>query len=196
MKIIGLTGSIATGKSFVARCFSKIGAAVFDADSAVHDLLNYKGEGVPQIKELFPESYIEGQIDRKILGDIVFDSDKKRKQLEEIIHPLVAKKREEFIKQAEKNKAKVIVLEIPLLFEVEAEKTCDVVVVTTVDSYLQEKRAMERPGMTKEKFKLVNKLQMDSKKKVEKADYVIDTALSEFAVFREVKNIMNKVLEG
>ncbi len=190
MIVIGLTGSIATGKSFVARCFGKLGAAVFDADETVHKLLTYGGEAVKPVKERFPLAFVEGAIDRKVLGGIVFNKDSERKELEKIVHPLVIKKREEFLQKSKKDKAKVVVLEIPLLFETEGEDSCDYVVVTTVDAYLQQKRAMERPGMTKERFEKINKLQMDSKKKVKKANFVIDTSVSEFSVFREVKKIM------
>ncbi|MDA0781323.1 MAG: dephospho-CoA kinase [Rickettsiales bacterium] len=196
MIVIGLTGSIATGKSFVARCFLKLGAAVFDADKNVHELLTFGGNAVKTVRELFPESYHEGEICRSRLGEIVFSDSSKRKKLEEIIHPLVDKRRKDFLKQCKKDKVKIAVLEIPLLFETERQSLCDYVVVTTVDSYTQEKRALERNGMTKEKFDAVNSLQMASRDKVKKADFVIDTSFSEFAVFREVKNVMNKILSN
>jgi len=194
MIIVGLTGSIATGKSFVARCFSKLGAAVFDADVAVHKMLTHGGQAVAFVEKEFPESYNEGAIDRKILGAIVFNDSKKRTLLESIIHPLVEQVRNNFLEKAKKDKVKVVVLEIPLLFETEAEKKCDVVVVTTVDSYTQRMRAMQREGMTEQKFDAVNKLQMDSDKKAKRANFVIDTGVSEFAVFREVKKIMGMLV--
>ncbi len=117
MIVIGLTGSIATGKSFVARCFLKLGAAVFDADKNVHELLTFGGKAVKTVRELFPESYHEGEICRRRLGEIVFSDSSKRKKLEEIIHPLVDKSRKDFLKQCKKDKVKIAVLEIPLLFE-------------------------------------------------------------------------------
>lgn len=193
MVIIGLTGSIATGKSFVARCFAKLGAKVFDADKTVHGLLTY-GAAVSKIKEIFPEVFEDGVINRKKLGAIIFADEKKRKMLEEIIHPLVVEKRKNFIKESKQEKVKIVVLEIPLLFETGAEKECNRIIVTTADAKLQEKRAMEREGMTKEKFEKINKLQMGSEEKVKKADFVIDTGLSEFAVFREVKRIISLVV--
>ncbi|MCE3231862.1 MAG: coaE [Rickettsiaceae bacterium] len=195
MIVVGLTGSIATGKTFVARCFTKLGAAVFDADENVHQLLTYGGEAVKAVREVFPTVYKEGTIDRQALGKIVFKDDIKRKTLEKIIHPLVDSARKEFLKKAEANKIKVVVLEIPLLFETERQSLCDYVVVTTVDAYTQEKRALERNGMTPEKFHAVNKLQMDSREKVKRADFVIDTSVSEFSVFRDVKKIMKNLLE-
>jgi dephospho-CoA kinase len=195
MIVVGLTGSIATGKSFVARCFDKLGAAVFDADANVHQLLTFGGDAVKEVREAFPESYHEGEICRQRLGKVVFSDAEKRKKLEEIIHPLVDKRRKDFIKKCVDDKIKIAILEIPLLFETERESLCDYVVVTTVDSYTQEKRALERNGMTKEKFDAVNSLQLASREKVKKADFVIDTGVSEFAVFREVKNIIKKISE-
>lgn len=195
MIVVGLTGSIATGKSFVARCFLKLGAAVFDSDKNVHDLLTFGGDAVNPVRELFPEVYQEGEICRQKLGEIVFSDIKKRKKLEKIIHPLVGKKRQDFLNQCKKDKVKIAVLEIPLLFETERQSICDYVVVTTVDSYTQQRRALERNGMTKEKFDAVNSLQMESREKVKKADFVIDTSLSEFAVFREVKNVLSKIID-
>ena len=194
MIVVGLTGSIATGKSFVARCFLKLGAAVFDADKTVHELLTFGGEAVQPVRQLFPDSYHEGEICRKKLGEVVFSDDIKRKKLEKIIHPLVDKRRREFLEKCKKDRVKIAILEIPLLFEMERQSLCDYVVVTTVDSYTQEKRALERNGMTKEKFDAVNSLQMASRDKVRKADFVIDTSFSEFAVFREVKGVINKIL--
>jgi dephospho-CoA kinase len=195
MIVVGLTGSIATGKSFVARCFAKIGAAVFDADENVHQMLTFGGEAVKPVREEFPDVYKEGMIDRAELGKIVFKNPEKRKILEKIIHPLVDSRRKAFLQKAKDEKIKVVVLEIPLLFETERDSLCDYVVVTTVDSYTQEKRALERNGMTREKFYAVNKLQMESGQKVKRASFVIDTGVSEFAVFREVKKIMKQLIE-
>lgn len=194
MKVVGLTGSIATGKSFVARCFAKLGFAIFDSDYEVHKLLNSGGEATKKVAKAFPESYVDNAIDRKILGEIVFEKPDMRKKLENIIYPLLAKERENFIKEHKKLGDNLVVLEIPLLFENGLEKICDHVVVTTADYYLQEKRAMQRTGMTKQKFEAINKLQMDSRDKTQKADFLIDTGFSQFVVFREIKKIVSLVV--
>ncbi len=193
MITIGLTGSIATGKTYVGRCFAKLGAKVFNADEVVHQLLTYGGKAVKPVREIFPESYDEGCICRKRLGKIVFGDSKKRQQLESIIHPLVAKEREKFLNDAKKQKAFLAVLEIPLLFESKVETICDYIVVTMVEPSIQKSRALERPGMTIERFNAINALQMDSDKKAKKAHFIIDTKVSEFSVFRRVKEIVNIV---
>lgn len=193
MLIIGLTGSIATGKTFVAKCFAKLGAAVFDADETVHDLLTYGGEVVGKVREVFPESYIEGCICRKTLGKIVFNDAAKRKILESIIHPIVATKREAFINSAKTKRVGFVVLEIPLLFESEVKTKCDYTIVTVADYEVQKSRALEREGMSLERFNKINSLQLASSEKVKLADYVIDTNTSEFSVFRRVKQIISEI---
>lgn len=193
MIIIGLTGSIATGKTFVARCFAKLGAKVFDADETVHELLTYGGKAVKPVRDTFPESYHEGCISRKKLGAIIFGNNDKRQKLESIMHPLVAKEREKFLEDARKKKISVVVLEIPLLFESRVKTACDYVVVTIVDPKIQKERALEREGMTEARFNAINALQMDSDEKARRANFVIDTKVSEFSVFRRVKEIMHNV---
>ena len=193
MIIIGLTGSIATGKTFVAKCFAKLGAKVFDADKTVHELLTYGGRAVKAVREAFPESYDEGCICRKKLGAIIFDNNEKRQKLESIMHPLVAKERVAFLEEAQKQKISVVVLEIPLLFESRVKTACDYVVVTIVEPNIQKSRALTREGMTEQRFSAINALQMDSDEKARRADFVIDTKFSEFSVFRKVKEIMQNV---
>jgi dephospho-CoA kinase len=193
MIIIGLTGSIATGKTFVAKCFAKLGAKVFDADETVHELLTYGGQAVRPVREAFPASYDEGCISRKKLGAVVFGDSASRQKLESIMHPLVAVQRERFLCDARKNKIAVVVLEIPLLFESRVKTTCDYVVVTTVEATTQKARALDRDGMTEQRFNAINALQMDSDEKARRADFVIDTKVSEFSVFRKVKEIMSDI---
>lgn len=193
MIIIGLTGSIATGKTYVGKCFAKLGAKVFNADEAVHELLTYGGAAVKKVRDLFPETYVEGCICRKELGKIVFGCAEKRKQLESAIHPLVAQMRERFLENARVQKISLAVLEIPLLFESNIKTSCDYVVVTTVDPKIQKSRALEREGMTEDRFHAINILQMASEEKSKRADFVIDTNASEFSVFRKVKEIMHNI---
>lgn len=193
MIIIGLTGSIATGKTFVARCFAKLGAKVFYADDAVHELQTYGGKAVKPVREAFPESYDEGCIDRKKLGAIVFGDSIRRQKLESIMHPLVVEMREKFLADARKQRVSVVILEIPLLFESRIKSTYDYVITTIAEPKVQKARALDREGMTEERFNTINSLQMDSDEKARRADFVIDTTASEFSVFRKVREIMKDV---
>lgn len=96
MKIIGLTGGIASGKNFIAEIFAKNGAVIFDADVEVHKLLESDKSTIEEVINSFPESFIEQKINRKILGKIVFSNSKKLEILEKILHPKVRKKYQSF----------------------------------------------------------------------------------------------------
>lgn len=188
MLVIGLTGSIATGKSFVATIFRKLDIPVFDSDKEVHNLL--QGKAVEPVGKAFPEVLSENNIDRKKLGDIVFSSPDKRKKLENIIYPLLNEERENFLKECNKKRQKVVILDIPLLFENGLENICDYVIVTYVDEKIQKERALQRNGITEEKFYKIKSLQMADSEKIKKADFVVDTSKSEFTLFREIKDII------
>ena len=121
MIIIGLTGSIGMGKSTVAAMFNRQGAAIWNADDAVHRLYAKDGEGVPLIAASFPSAVIDGEVDRAKLAELVLGSPDSLKRLESIIHPLVGEDRGRFIEAAMNAKAPMVVLDIPLLFESGAE---------------------------------------------------------------------------
>src|ERR1043166_9668511 len=114
MFVIGLTGSIAMGKSTTARLFAEEGVPVHDADAAVHRL--YEGEAAPQIDAAFPGVTKEGKIDRAVLGQRIAGDASALRRLEQIVHPLVRATETEFLKKAAAAGAKVAVLDIPLLF--------------------------------------------------------------------------------
>lgn len=195
MIVIGLTGSIGAGKSFAASQFRRHGAAVFDADKEVHSMLAKNGEAVERIAEIFPDAKEHGAINRKKLGNIVFSDDKKRTKLEKIIHPLVAKRRKNFIKNARGQRKKIAVLDIPLLFEVGADKDCDIVVVVSSPYDIQKQRATRRLGIDEERFKKINSLQMSSQQKEKLADYVIKTGIGKREVSIEVAHIIKDLLQ-
>jgi dephospho-CoA kinase len=175
VKVLGLTGGIATGKSTVAGVFRAAGIPVFDADAQVHHLLAKKGEAVAEITALFPDAIIDGMVDRKRLGTIVFSDSEKLKQLEAILHPKVRVAELGFIEKARAEQRPFIVLEIPLLFETNAHQLCDLVLVTHCDAQTQHQRIMARPGMTEDKMQQILARQMDSEVRNKRADIIIDT---------------------
>jgi len=115
------------------------------------------------------------------------------KQLESILHPLVRKKGEQFIKEAEKAGKKVIVQDIPLLFETGADKICDITITVTVSPQIQKDRVMAREGMTEEKFESIKKLQLSGKEKEKMADYKIDSAKTREEISEQIKDILKKL---
>jgi dephospho-CoA kinase len=170
---LGLTGSIATGKSFVLKTFEDLGTPVYSADAAVHDL--YGDEAVAPVEALFPGVAPDGQIDRAELSRRLLADPRRLAALEEVVHPMVHEKMRQFLARAQMAGAALVVLEIPLLFETGAEYPFDAVVVTACAPEEQRRRALRRPGMTVEKLEAILARQMPQEEKKKRADFVIDT---------------------
>lgn len=175
MLIVGLTGSIGMGKSETAKMFRAEGIPVFDADAAVHKLQARGGKALPEIERIFPGVIKGGELDRAKLGQIVFNDENAKKQLEAIMHPMVAEERIGFFMEAEKNKAPFVVLDIPLLYETSGDKACHKVVVVSAPAAIQRQRVLERPAMTSERFEAILDKQVPDVEKRSRADYVIET---------------------
>lgn len=175
MLLVGLTGSIGMGKSETARMFAALGVPVYDADAAVHALYDVGGAAVGPIAEAFPGSVIGGRVDRPALGAMTLGDTAAIKRLEAIIHPLVGKSQIDFLHAAEKAGARIVVLDIPLLFETGGETRVDAVVVVSAPADVQRARVLARPGMSEEKFEQILKRQTVDAIKRSKAHYVIDT---------------------
>ena len=130
MIVLGLTGSIGTGKSTTAAMFRDLGVPVHDADATVHDL--YRNEAVAPVASRFPEALAEGVIDRKALSAVLARSPERFGELEAIIHPLVRAREAAFIDAERRKASPLVVLDIPLLYETGAEMRVDKVVVVTL----------------------------------------------------------------
>ena len=174
--IIGLTGSIAMGKSTVAAMFEDEGIPVFDADAAVHQLQSAGGLLVEAIEAAFPGITGPQGVDRQKLGAAVLGDKQKLLLLESIIHPAVGKMRNAFL--AENADGDMIVFDIPLLFEKSGYQSVDHIVVVSAPADQQRERALSRAGMTLEKFENIQKLQTPDAEKRAKANTVIDTGQS------------------
>jgi len=179
MKIIGVTGSIAAGKSTIVGWIDELGIATYDADFAVHELLGPGGRAVKDVLMKFGSQYgtVAGGINRRSLGEEVFSAPQKRLALESILHPMVRQNRDAFIAEQRKANTAAIVLDIPLLFETGGEAICDYVVVVYASAKTTAKRALKRPGMTKEKLALILASQMPSDEKKARADLALDSDL-------------------
>jgi dephospho-CoA kinase len=193
MHIIGLTGSIAMGKSFAAKAFLQLGVPVFDADAVVHQLYAKNGKAVAPVADLFPEALKDGQIDRPALGTLVLGDPAKLKALEAIVHPLVREEKQRFLLNAHNDGHPFAVLEIPLLFETGGYKECHKVVVVSAPAFLQKIRATRRESMTEEKFRHIVKQQWPDKEKIRHADFVVRTGLHKGHTFRQVKKIVEQL---
>jgi dephospho-CoA kinase len=191
MFILGLTGSIGMGKSATAKMFADEGVPVHDADAVVHRL--YEGEATPLIEAAFPGTTSGGTVDRTRLGQRVLGDKEAITRLEQIVHPLVTKAREQFLADAEANGAAVAVLDVPLLLETGGEKRCDAVVVVSAPADVQRARAFERPGMTEAKLDAILAKQMPDAEKRARADFVVDTSRGFDAARAQVREILTAV---
>jgi dephospho-CoA kinase len=191
MFVLGLTGSLAMGKSTTARFFVEAGVPLHDADATVHRL--YEGEAVAAIEAAFPGTSVDGKIDRKALSRQVVGDEDAMRRLEAIIHPLVRAEEEKFLRAAKEAGAPVVVLDIPLLFEVGAEDRVDAVVVVTAPADVQRARALERPGMTEDKLLDLLTRQIPDAEKRRRADFVIDTSMGYDAAREQVASVLRTV---
>lgn len=189
MKTIALTGSIGMGKSTVAQMFAEAGIPLFDADAEVRAMQDRGGELVDDIEARFPGTVRDGAVDRDILGARVLGDRDELNALELIVHPRVAERRQRFI--AENADAQALLFDIPLLFEIGAEKSFDVVVVVSAPPEVQRARVLKRPGMTPAKLDAILARQMADTEKRERADFVIDTGGSMDATRRQVEAILS-----
>ena len=175
MITIGLTGSIGMGKSTVATMFADLGAVVWDADAAVHRLYAPGGDALGPISARFPGVVGPQGVDRLMLAASVLDDPLAMKDLEAIVHPMVAADRARAMEDAAAADAPVFVVDVPLLFETGAQENFDHVVVVSAPPDVQRARVLGRPGMTGEKFEAILKKQMPDAEKRARADLVIDT---------------------
>ena len=173
MIVLGLTGSIGTGKSTTAAMFADLGVPVHDADRAVHDL--YAGEAVAPIAAAFPGAVRDGKVDRAALSEILRQAPERFGELEAIVHPLVREREAAFLAHHREAGTPIVLLDIPLLFETGGASRVDKVVVVTCDPAIQRQRVLARPGMTEEKFDLIRARQMPDAEKRKRADFVVDS---------------------
>ncbi|MEJ2375746.1 MAG: dephospho-CoA kinase [Pseudolabrys sp.] len=191
MFILALTGSLGMGKSTTAKMFAEEGVPVHDADAAVHAL--YEGEAAPLIEAAFPGTTENGKVDRDKLGKRVLGDEVAIRKLEAVVHPLVRKAEERFLREAERAGASVAVLDIPLLFETGGEKRCDAVVVVSAPAEVQRARAFERPGMSEEKFRAILANQVPDAEKCARADFIVDSGHGFKRARAQVRDILERV---
>ena len=175
--IVGLTGSIGMGKSTAARMLRQMGVPVYDADANVHAVQAKGGVALPAIEAAFPGVVKDGVLDRQALGARVFGNKDALRKLEAIVHPLVGHRQRAFLKRAARRGAKLVVLDIPLLFEGAGERRVDATLVVSAPAFLQRQRVMARPGMSAERFEGILRQQVPDALKRRKATIVIPTGL-------------------
>ncbi|MEK9598769.1 MAG: dephospho-CoA kinase [Alphaproteobacteria bacterium] len=188
MRIIGLTGSIATGKSSVSDMFRYLRIPVHDADRSVHNFLGPYGLAVLDIIAVFGNiGSLDNGIDRQKLGDIIFSDPEAKNRLELIIHPLIWQDRDNFFKYMRLQNKKIVVVDIPLLFETGSDMICDNIICVWAPYFLQRQRALHRAGMTQQKLDAILNNQLPQQTKMQLADFCLPTGLGKAYTYKLLK---------
>ena len=181
MVVLGLTGSIGMGKTTVAGALKAAGAAVYDADAAVHRLLGPGGGAVAPVLARFPDAGMDAgaarAVDRGTLGAQVFGDPDALAALEAILHPLVRAGERHFLAASQRRGCRLAVLDMPLLFETGGEARCDATLVVSAPAAVQRARVLGRARMTEERLAAILARQMPDAEKRRRADFVIRTGL-------------------
>mgnify|MGYP001069440748 CR=1 FL=1 len=196
MRIIGLTGSIGMGKTTVAAALRRMKIPVHDADAAVHRLSARGGAAVEAVEAAFPGVVKDGAIDRQELGRRVFRDPAALARLEAILHPLVRQATRRFIARNRAMRRKLVVLDVPLLFETGGDVGCDAVIVVSAPRFVQLSRVLGRPGMTPERLAGIEARQMPDREKRRRADFVVPTGLDRRTALRAIRRAVKLVAES
>lgn len=189
---LGLTGSIGMGKSTTAQMFVDEGCALWDADAAVHRLYSREGAAVTPMQTAFPDAVIDGSISRDALKRIIAQTPAALKQIEAIVHPLVAADRATFRENAT---ADILVFDIPLLFETGGDAAMDAVACVSIPADEQKRRVMARGTMTEAQFEQIRAKQMPNDEKCARSTYVIVTDTLDHAR-AQVQDVVRKIRAG
>ncbi len=187
MIVIGLTGSIGMGKSTATQMLRHLGCPVSDADAIVHGLMAPGGAALPAIDAAFPGVVGTTGIDRQALGAAVFGKPSELNKLESILHPLVAQSRDRFLRRMAARRVPVVVLDVPLLFETDGDRRCDLTLCVSAPARIQRARVLVRPGMTVEKFENILAKQMSDRDKRARADIVVPSGLGRRPTLRVLR---------
>ncbi|MFI4936846.1 MAG: dephospho-CoA kinase [Caulobacterales bacterium] len=194
MILVGLTGSIGMGKSATAAMFAEEGCPVYDADEEVRRVYAPGGAAVGPVGEAFPGVVRDGAVDRGLLGDKVVGDHAAMDRLNRIVHPLLGAGRAAFFEKARAEDAKIVVLDIPLLFETGGERNMDAVVVVSAPAAMQRARVLAREGMSEARLGGILARQMADAEKRAKAHFVVDTSQGFDAARAQVRDVIAALL--
>ncbi|MBT5266156.1 MAG: dephospho-CoA kinase [Rhodospirillaceae bacterium] len=192
MIVLGLTGSIGMGKSTTASMLRRLGVPVHDADACVHRLFSSGGAAVEPVGAAFPDAVVDGAVDRTVLSSCVVGKPEALTRLERIVHPLVGRDRDAFLKRHSRAGHPLAVLDVPLLFETGGDARCDGVIVVSAPTFLQRQRVLRRPGMTQEKLDAILARQTPDYEKRRRADWVIETGLGYAFTYRRLRQVLRQ----
>ena len=189
--VLGLTGSIAMGKTTVSNMFRDLGVPVWCADNAVEKLYQKDGAATKMISKEYPDVITENGVDKKKLRNLIHKDNSILKNIEAIVHPLLQNSKIKFLKT--NKQSHLVVYDIPLLFEKGLEKDFDAVLVVTASTLTQRNRVLSRKNITDKDFQLIKRNQLGEEEKIKKADFVINTDRSLTETMQDVVQIYEKI---
>ncbi len=187
--VIGITGLVAAGKSTLIDYLKLKNFKVFDADLETRKLY-LNDEFLSRLKQIFPDTFKEGVFDKKYLRNLIFSNKQEKSKLENLIHPIIEEKCDEFIKQ--NIIERTIFLDIPLLFEVKWNKKCNDVILVLADKAIQKQRFLERGGDV-EIFDKIIENQGNVDEKISKSKYILNNNGSLRDFYHEIDKILLKL---
>ena len=181
---IGITGSIGTGKSTVANMFALFKIPVFDADKEIKKILNKK-EVLQKLKIIFPKIIRNNNINKSKLKTTIFSNENEKKKLEKLLYPYLEIEKNKFLQT--NHKKKILVYDVPLIYETRSEKQYDLILLTNCDKKLQKARVLKRDKMTNSLFEKIVKSQLSFNEKIKFKPKLINT--NNFKLFMFIKII-------
>jgi len=195
VKLVGLTGGVGSGKSTVADMLRELGATVVDADEATHAVYEPGGPGFEAVVREFGQGFLTGgRIDRKRLGELVFNDADARRRLNDIVHPLVREWMAQRTAEAVEGGANVVVQDVPLLFENGLERFFTSVVLVYVPEEVQVERLVSGRGLTPERARAIIAAQMPIEAKRGRAHHVINNSGSIDETKAQVKAVWRQLV--
>jgi dephospho-CoA kinase len=187
--ILGLTGSIGMGKTAASNAFKRLGIPVLSSDDLVHRLLAKGGRAVAAVASAFPKTYKEGAIDRSAMAQEVFGKPDRLAKLESILHPMVLEESARYVARQRRQRRRLVVLDIPLLYETGGDSRTHAVAVVTAPAFVQRARVLVRRGQSPDRLAAILARQMPDAEKRRRADFVIPTGLTHRDSLRRLQRI-------
>ena len=195
MIVIGLTGSVGAGKTQTSNFFKKNNVPVFDSDYQVKQIYKKKIV-IEKIKIAFPNAFINNKLIKEKLAEIAFEDTKRLKVLEKIIYKHLKINRYYWIRKKFREKKKVVVFDVPLLFEKDNKTKYDKIILVTCSKKIQENRVLKRKGWNEKRLILTRQQQLDDKTKKKLADLVINTDRGKRYVFNKIIGVLKKSFDA
>jgi len=197
MKIIGIAGGIASGKSTIAGIFAEQGVKIIDADAIGFDIVQPQKKAWREIVKAFGKDILEkdGTINRKKLGALVFSDAKALRKLNEITHPLIIENIKEQIEKHKKNREELVIVDAALLGAFEEKiPLVDIFIVAVADKETQRKRLLSRDRLSPQEADMRLSSQTDILKKIKRIDYTLDTSKPLRETREDVRKIIDELL--